>query len=181
MQSEPHPPFTEQTTLSSEPTDKPPYPDLNQPSPALPALLCHKSRSHHTTPPRVSSVQTLPPSSVRSRSYSQCRPGNSVADGELAFWVRGRTDREWEGGYDVDVLEELGEIADVRCGAPVCIVEMRIWFGHYLGLRNWVGHTYPSGFGSQSNWFVGKHRIAHEQVVLVKTVFHLISSHSCVS
>ena len=45
-----------------------------------------------------------------------------------------------------------GEIADVRCGAPVCIVEMGIWFGDYLGLRNWVGYTHLSGgFGSQSN------------------------------
>lgn len=87
--------------------------------------------------------------------------------------MRGRTDREWEGGYDVDVWEELDEIADVRCGAPVCIVEMGIWFGDYLSLRNWVdythlslrnwvGYTHLSGFGSQSNWFVGKHRIAHE-------------------
>ena len=76
--------------------------------------------------------------------------------------MRGRTDREWEGGYDVDVWEELGQIADVRCGAPVCIVEMGIWVGDYLSLRNWVGYTHLSGFGSQSNWFVGKNRIAHE-------------------
>lgn len=61
---------------------------------------------------------------MRSRSYSQCRPGNSVADREVEFWLRGRTDREWEGGYDVGVWEGLGEIADVRCGASVCIVEM---------------------------------------------------------
>lgn len=111
MQREPHPPFTEQNTLSGEPTDNLHIRILTsqaQPYLLCSTLLCHQPCSHHITSSRVSSFQTLPPSSVRSRSYSQCRPGNSVADKELVFWVRGRTDREWEGGYDVDVREELG-------------------------------------------------------------------------